>query len=240
MIKPRPYVIAFEGINGSGKSKQMDIFYRSLLTELIKEPGHTVLSTRLPGTKHPVSSGIRSILDIYGKDMEDASKAFLYLADFIEYSKKIVQDNLFDADVIFCDRSVYSFMAYQLYADELRRNFHLNKDMIKSIFEANVFQGLIPQEVFFIECDLNTALNRIKPSENENNSTVGGFDLKKKAWFKKCLAGYNWAFSLELSAVKKIDGNGSIDEVAERLRPEMLRVAEMIRQHKKDKRRLKG
>ena len=101
--------ITFEGVDGCGKSTQMD-----LLARYLKDNGHVVVLTREPGAKG-LGEKVREILLNYEGDVSDRCESFLFLADRAQNIDIIVNPAIRDGKIVLCDRHIDSTVAYQGY-----------------------------------------------------------------------------------------------------------------------------
>ncbi|CAN5222779.1 hypothetical protein BH20ACT8_BH20ACT8_04500 [soil metagenome] len=141
--------IAFEGVEGSGKSTQVRRLVETLETE-----GREVVVTREPGGT-PVAERIRGVLLDPNSDAMDArTEALLYAAARAEHVSKVIQPALARGAVVICDRFVDSSLAYQGYGRELGE---------PDVFEINrwAIGGLLPDVVVLLHLDPDEGLRRI-------------------------------------------------------------------------------
>jgi len=118
--------ISFEGIEGSGKTTQIQ-----LLANALQSKGKKVLLTREPGgTK--ISDQIRKILlDAENKNMVPNCELLLYYAARAQHLEKQILPSLKAGMIVLCDRFVDATIAYQGFArgldhkvlDDLERSF---------------------------------------------------------------------------------------------------------------------
>ena len=130
--------ITFEGMDGAGKSTQID-----LLCNHLKSKGYDVVLTREPGGTE-VCEKIRNIL--LGKEnmgMNSMCEALLYAASRAEHVDKVIKPALKQGKIVICDRFVHSSIAYQGYGREL------GKDVVASINDGAV-AGAYPDLTFFL------------------------------------------------------------------------------------------
>jgi len=101
--------ISFEGIDGSGKSTQME-----RTAEFIRSRGYSVLATREPGGTE-LAERIRKVLLDAKMEGKVTSKAelLLYLASRHQHSKEIIEPFLDGGGVVLTDRYADSSTAYQ-------------------------------------------------------------------------------------------------------------------------------
>ncbi len=151
--------IAFEGIDGSGKTTISKMF----VDYLIKQ-NFSVLHTKEPYTQE-IDLLIR-------KQQTSKSLLFLFLADrsiHIEYLRKQ------HVDFIVSDRSFYSTIAYQ--------GFGANMDVdFVTMLNKFVIDGFFPDAVFYLDCNTELALNRIKKGD--------AIEDKDLDFFKRVRQGY--------------------------------------------------
>jgi dTMP kinase len=100
--------IAFEGIDGSGKSTQS-----RNLAERIRALGRTVVLTREPGGT-PIGEAIRSVLLDRGLDeFEPRTEALLHSAARAQHVAQLIAPALDRGEAVITDRFVDSTLAYQ-------------------------------------------------------------------------------------------------------------------------------
>lgn len=107
------YLIALEGIDGSGKSTVVDALWRQLrqlrtAVDVVTtyEPGDTVLG-----------DAIRAVIRNYGSPIEPRVMTLLMVADRLHHYQTVIQPVLADGGVVITDRYMGSTIAYQGYAE---------------------------------------------------------------------------------------------------------------------------
>ncbi|HAK96295.1 MAG TPA: dTMP kinase [Planctomycetes bacterium] len=106
--RPRGILIAFEGIDGSGKSTQAALVAAHLADTkarhiLVREPGTT-----------PVAEAVRRILLERGKHAPGPeAEMFLYLAARADLYRRVILPALARGDFVLSDRCFWSTVAYQ-------------------------------------------------------------------------------------------------------------------------------
>lgn len=141
--------IAFEGVEGSGKSTQI-----ALLAQTLTAEGHDVLVTREPGG-HVIGEHIREVLlNPDGADMSDRTEALLYSAARAQLVDSVIQPALDAGKVVLTDRFVDSSLAYQGYGRKLGAY---------EISEINQWatDGLRPDVVVWLKLDPDRGLERV-------------------------------------------------------------------------------
>ncbi|MCL2063653.1 MAG: dTMP kinase [Candidatus Cloacimonetes bacterium] len=144
------YFITFEGIEGSGKTTQVN-----LLKEALESCGYEVFVTREPGGP-VISEKIRDILlDPENKEMTSETELLLYLASRNQHTVQWIIPALTKDQIVICDRYSDSTIAYQGAARKL------DLEMIKKI---NFFatRGIKPDMTFILDIPIETFQERLK------------------------------------------------------------------------------
>ncbi len=183
--------IAFEGIDGSGKSTQLKLLLKSF-----KKAKINFLSTREPGGTL-LSEDIRKIL-VNKKNYEISPPAelLLFYAARYEHVKKIILPTL-KKKIVVCDRYFYSTYCYQILA---------GKVSIKNLnyLHKNFAFNLMPDITIILNIEAKKAIKRslnIKKIETR-------FELRDKKFHQIVSAGFK-----SLSSRKKVKiFDGNLDE----------------------------
>ena len=111
-------LIVFEGVEGCGKSTQMQI-----CCEWLQSLGIPVLVTREPGGT-VLGADIRRLLleKSDDKPITSTTELLLYAADRSQHVEQELRPNLAAGKIILCDRYTYSTVAYQGYGRSLDMN----------------------------------------------------------------------------------------------------------------------
>lgn len=104
--KRRGVLIAFEGVDGTGKSTQA-----RLLAEALKADGRSVILTREP-TDGPFGLKIRKLF-ISRETVSRDEELELFLADRREHVAEVIAPALAQGDIVITDRYYLSTVAYQ-------------------------------------------------------------------------------------------------------------------------------
>ena len=110
---PHGLFITFEGIDGSGKSTQMQLCAKAL-----EAAGYSIVLTRNPGGTE-FGQELREILLHYPKNVYPTSELLLFIADRAQHMDEVVFPALAQGKIILCDRHIDSTMAYQGYGRNL-------------------------------------------------------------------------------------------------------------------------
>ena len=195
--------LTLEGIEGSGKTTQINNIYRFL-----ENKGHNCVITREPGgTK--IGRKIRSILlDPENKGMESMAELLLYFSDRVEHVKKLIKPALAEGKTVICDRYFDATLVYQGYARGL------DIKLIARLHEL-VLDGLKPDITLLLDLSPETGLSRAW-EQIENGSRSGDetrFEKEALSFHKKIRAGYLELARLEPQRFRVIDASQKKNKV---------------------------
>ena len=144
------FLITFEGVEGSGKSTQIN-----LLADKLIKLGKEVIVTREPGgTK--LGEKIRELLlDPNNIDMDDRAEILLYAADRAQHVKKKIIPALKEGKIVLTDRYFDSNIAYQGYGRKLEMT------MVRKINEW-VIRDIWPDLTILLDIDAKIGLERAR------------------------------------------------------------------------------
>ena len=179
--------IVIEGIDGCGKTTQIDELSKWLPKSGLIKKGSNIITTREPGGSLLGKKLRGLILDNNENNMPSSlAELLLYSADRAEHVSKIISPALNNNDWVISDRFSDSTLAYQGYG----RN--INIEIIKNI-ESIVCQGEYPDLTFFLEISPEESILRRKNQIPDRIESEGikflervneGFKLiaKEKNW----------------------------------------------------------
>jgi dTMP kinase len=165
-------LISFEGIEGSGKTTQIDLLKDRIKNEL----GVTPFLVREPGgTKE--AELIRSILLDPNTKLSPLSEALLFLASRIEVLNRVILPRLKKNELVFCDRFIDSTIAYQGFGHGIDC-FILDQLQSKLI-------DVEPDRTYFLDIPVDMGLHRIQTRVLKSR-----FDLLDKDFHQKVRRGF--------------------------------------------------
>jgi dTMP kinase len=103
----RGFLLALEGVDGSGKSTQAQLLAVSLLQQ-----GREVVLTQEPGAG-PVGQKLRRYLQGDERHLTPQEELELFLADRREHVEEVIKPALAAGQIVITDRYYYSSVAYQ-------------------------------------------------------------------------------------------------------------------------------
>lgn len=191
--------ISFEGIEGSGKSTQIE-----LIEELIRAKGYQVKKLREPGTTE-LGEKIRNIfLEKTTETVDPITEAFLLYASRKHLDQNFLRQNLNDGAIVIADRYADATLAYQSYGKGLDHNF------VKLIHDSS--QLLSPDLTFYM--DISAELSRERISDRE----MDRMESESIDFFKKVREGYLQIAQDNPERVVVLDANKTIDELHESIK----------------------
>ena len=179
--------IVIEGIDGCGKTTQVDEISRWLPTSGLMEENSNLIRTREPGGSL-LGKKIRNLIldnDIKNKP-SSLAELLLYSADRAEHVSKIISPALEKKDWVLSDRFADSTLAYQGYGRDI------NLEIIKNI-ESIVCQGEKPDLTIFLEITAEESVLRRKNFVPDRIESEGiQFLQKVSEGFKVIAKEKNW------------------------------------------------
>jgi dTMP kinase len=145
---PRGFFLSVEGLDGSGKTTQVDLLEKNLV-----QWGFEVKRTREPGGCL-ISEKIRHVvLDIENLGMSATCEALLYAASRAQHVREVIRPSVEKGLVVLCDRFVDSSIAYQ------GGGRQLGVEQVANI-NAPAVDGLMPDCTVYLAIGHQEALRR--------------------------------------------------------------------------------
>lgn len=198
-------LITFEGLDGCGKSTQLEREAGRL-----RGLGLRVRATREPGGT-PVGRQIRDlVLNASSDSLTDLTELTLMFAARAQHVEQVILPALQAGEIVLSDRFTDSTVAYQGYG----RGIAL--DTIRSL-EALLCQGVRPDGTLLLEIDVETGLRRAQARNDSRLGKESRFENETLEFFHRVEQGYREIARREPGRVRVVDGRGSIAEVQERV-----------------------
>ncbi len=195
----RGMFISFEGIDGSGKSTQIQ-----QLREFLEGMNLSVVQTREPGGTE-TGERIREILLDPQSEISDVTEMLLYAAARAQLVRDLIRPALRDGKAVLCDRFLDSSVAYQAYGRGLG-------DMVAEV-NAPAVDGCVPDLTFLLDVPVNAGRERV-----ESHSEPDRLEREKDAFFQRVRDGYLHIAKAEPERVRVIDGTLTIEEIQKIIR----------------------
>ncbi len=196
--------ITFEGIEGCGKTTQLEMLrdhleWKGKRCVVVREPGGTELGER-----------IRNILLVMEDDTEGIepwAELFLYSASRVQLVKNIIKPALEEGKVVLCDRFTDSTITYQGYGRGL------DIDAIRCINRYSTF-GIRPDVTILIDCPVETGLKRAwRRIKNSEGSPEDRFERETVRFHEQVRRGYLELAQKEPERIKLVDGTREISVI---------------------------
>ena len=144
----RGLFISFEGIDGCGKTTQIE-----LLKDYLIEKKYEIIVTLEPGGCD-IGKKLREILLFNKSFVSDTAEMFLYLADRAQHVEEVILKNINEGRIVLCDRCIDSTVAYQGYG---------RKGNIEQINLLNkiAMNGIKPDLTILFDVDIKIAQKRV-------------------------------------------------------------------------------
>lgn len=189
------YFISVEGIDGSGKSIQIQ-----KIKEYFETLGFSVLVTREPGGIE-LAEKIRKI--IFEEGIDGISETLLFAAARRIHLQQKVLPALNKGMIVISDRFVDSSITYQGYGRKV--GVHQVKDI--NNFATD---DLMPNLTILLDLDVETSLKRIFADQTRE---VNRLDQEKADFYEIIRQGYLNLMEEEPERIKKVNANQSIEDV---------------------------
>jgi dTMP kinase len=205
--QPLSLFITFEGVEGSGKTTQIQRLKKHLI-----QKGIPCKVTREPGGC-PIGEKVRKILlNPDHREMAPLSELLLYEAARAQHVKEVIEPFLKKGGVILCDRFSDATIAYQGYGRGID---------LKWIERLNHFssRGIKPDVTFLLDCPSDVGLKRaLKRNRTLKKEKEERFEKEKIQFHQQVRKGYLAIAKKEPSRVKVIDTRVGEDRVFEKIR----------------------
>ena len=195
--------ITLEGIEGSGKTTQVD-----RLAQFLEARGKECLTTRQPGGT-VIGENIRSILlNPENSTLAPMAELLLYLADRAQHISEMIKPALAAGQTIICDRYFDATVAYQGFARGLSVELLLE-------LHRMLFDDLKPDITLLLDLSPQQGLDRAWQQLNSGQRAgrESRFEKETVAFHEKVRAGYLELARLEPQRFRVIDAARSPDQV---------------------------
>ncbi|HME59560.1 MAG TPA: dTMP kinase [Terracidiphilus sp.] len=206
---PRGLFITFEGLDGSGKTTQIN-----RLAAWLKKRGHSTIITRQPGGT-TTGERIRAlVLDSRSKGLAPLCEMALMFADRAQTIAEVIKPALAAGKIVLCDRFTDSTEAYQGGGRELGSEVVLELHRV-------ICSNLKPDLTFLLLPSLGPALARARRrnlrTAKKNKGDENRFEQEQDAFYRRVREKYLKIAAREHARVVLIEGDHSIKEVHEQI-----------------------
>jgi dTMP kinase len=197
----RGLFITFEGMDGSGKTTQMN-----LLAERLRGMGRTVLTTAEPGGP-PIAMKIRRILlDAENQALSPAAELLLYFAARAQNVDEWILPALARGEIVLSDRFTDSSLVYQGYGRGL------GADAVEAL-DRIACRGLTPDLTILVDVDPEAALARARARNFAEPHCETRMDDQALEFHRRVHEAYHALAAREAGRVKLVNGRQDIDAI---------------------------
>ncbi|AFG35083.1 dTMP kinase [Fervidobacterium pennivorans subsp. shakshaketiis] len=187
--------VSFEGIDGCGKSTQIEMF-----TKYLQSKGIEFVKVREPGgTK--LGEKIRQLL--ISEEMTSRSELLLFLASRAQLVEEVIKPALEEGKIVVADRFAHSSVAYQ----GCGRN--LGIDVVKMLNDFAT-DHVYPDLVFYIDIPAEVAISRINKEQRDRIEQEGleFFEKVRNCYLELCKNEKNFVL---------IDGTKDVETISKQI-----------------------
>jgi dTMP kinase len=187
-----PHFVVFEGVDGSGKSTQAEIFAERVDAVLTRQPGGT-----------DVGAAVRRIVLSESGEVSDRAEALLMAADRAQHVDELIRPTLASGRHVVSDRYIGSSVAYQGHGRGL------GPDPIREL-SLWATDGLQPDLVVLLDLADDEAVGRTGAPRDRIEAAGHPFRQRVREGFLAEAARdpHRWVV---------VDGSGTVDAVAGRV-----------------------
>jgi dTMP kinase len=188
MVPPR--YLAFEGVEGCGKSTQAARLADRLGAVLTRETGGTGIGQQLRHVLHDPSN----------THLDPVAEALMIAADRAQHRAEIIEPALAAGRTVVSDRSVWSSLAYQGFGRGLP------PDTVRSVNHW-ALQGRWPDVVVFLDVPHEVVAERLQHRELDR------FEQEDEAFFQRVANGFRTMAAADPTGWIVVDGSADADAV---------------------------
>lgn len=188
--------VSFEGIEGCGKSTQLDRLLGEFVARRI-----SAIAVREPGST-PIGQQVRAILlDPALTDVTPEAELLLYAASRAQLVRSVVAPNLERGHVVLCDRYVDSTVAYQCFGRGLDRSVVDEVNRIAT-------HGLMPVLTVLLDLPAEVGLTRVRGTRDR-------IEREPMEFHERVRQGFLAIAGEEPGRFMVLDGTRAVGELAE-------------------------
>lgn len=201
-VSQRGTFITFEGLDGCGKSTQLE-----KLAERLRAHGLQVTTTREPGGT-AIGEGIRTLLlDTRTLGLDPMAELALMFASRAQHLREIILPAVEAGHMVLCDRFTDSSEAYQGGGRELGTQAVLDLHRV-------LCGNIKPDLTILMDCDVSISVERARRRNRERTGSPdeSRFERENRAFFSRVHAAYHEIARREPGRVVVVDARGTPDE----------------------------
>ena len=197
--------ITFEGIEGSGKTTQIQ-----LLSEKLDAAGLDHVLTREPGGTQVGNEIRRVLLNPAHSDLTPLAELLLYQAARAQHLARVILPALAEERIVLCDRYKDATRAYQ------GRGRRLPEALVEQLNRLDLL-ALEPDLTLLFDLDPAAALARARRREQERNPEESRFEQEEAEFHRRVREAYLELAAAHPQRIRIVDASGDIGEVHRRV-----------------------
>lgn len=194
--------VTFEGIEGCGKTTQIERF-----ADTLKRQGIPLITTFEPGGTRIGNDIRRILLDVHNEDLTPLAELILYAADRAQHIEEVIKPALDRGEWVICDRFIDATLAYQGAArsQDVR--------LIQILNERSTL-GISPDVTFLLDCPVEIGLERARKRNTAlSDEEQGRFERETLDFHNRVRRGYLDLANEHKERIVIIDASLSEDEM---------------------------
>lgn len=196
-------LIVFEGVEGAGKTTQMQRLIHWMQAKCFNIKGS--VATREPGGTE-LGKGLRSLLlQSSDESVSDRAELLMYAADRTQHVETFIKPKLTLGTMVFCDRFTDSTIAYQGYGRGL------DFGLIQQLNEIAT-GGLQSDLTFWLDIDVEAGLARVKARGKPDRMEQANLEFHQRVQ-----QGFTELARQNPDRMVRINGDRPEDEVAQEI-----------------------
>jgi dTMP kinase len=202
---PGSTFISFEGVEGSGKTTQIE-----LVRSFLEQKGMRVLSLREPGGT-AFGEKLREAILQHKYSLHPLAECHLFLASRAQLLReKILPFLLVPNSVVILDRYIDSTLAYQ------GKGRGLGYQTVLELHQHDPL-NLLPHRTYFLDISLELSHER----QNKRGNEKDYFESEKNDFHQKLIDSYRELSTLFPERILKVDASVSPDEITQTLKADL-------------------
>jgi len=195
----------FEGIDGCGKTTQLNLF-----ADYLRRRKLPVVITREPGGT-PLGEAVRKIL-LRGKShsIDPHTELLLMFASRAQNVAQVIAPALAQGKNVLCDRFTDASLAYQGYGRGLDRRFI-------GALHRFACRSLKPDLTFVLDIAPHTSLQRARRRLRESCRDEGRFEQETLAFHARVRRGYLELARREPRRIRRLNGEDTIENIHQKI-----------------------
>lgn len=197
----RGHFITFEGLDGCGKSTQLE-----KLAGVLRHDGYAVVMTREPGGTETGEKIRKLLLDSATFGLSPMAELALMFASRAQHIREVIQPALHSGQVVLCDRFTDSSEAYQ------GGGRKLGSEAILSMHRV-ICGDLQPELTILMDSDVSRSVERARRRNQANSGAdENRFEQESWAFFGRVRNAYLAIAEREPRRVSLVDARGTAEE----------------------------